>query len=175
MPSLPLGLPPALPPPGGGPRGVVGLKHKLRKEIEKYEQKITAEIKKNKDRTKLYENIRKLKGEEVKKKEVQIYDIQGNKLSELEERTQLRNTWQEIYNADDNCNLADIWNDEKLQEYENIMEQDKQTIQQFKITGTTISEQLHSQKEQMDKQDFLENTIPTIGNTLYILHDWLYT
>ena len=83
-------------------------------EIEKYERKITEEIKFNKNKNKLWENIKKLQGKENQRKDTYVYDERGNKISNEEERKELRDTWEKVYKKEKN-EVEDFWNENKEQ------------------------------------------------------------
>ena len=65
--------------------------------MEEHEVKVTNEIREEKDVKKLWEYIKKLKGKEISRKEVRIYDGNGKELNTEETGELLVNYWTGIY------------------------------------------------------------------------------
>ena len=101
---------------------------KLVKEaVWKHEEKITANIKNDKDNRKLWEHIRFLKGDITKKKEtVEIYNENGEKLESERVEEEMHSFWKEVYQRHEN-NIQEIWNTENKREYETKMAREENT------------------------------------------------
>ena len=95
----------------------------VREAIRKYEIRITKEIKMDKDRKKLWLNIRKLQGKESKSTETYIYDKDKKKMEQKEERLCFEETWKKIYGKHPN-NISEVWNDQERNTYEEIFKKD---------------------------------------------------
>ena len=84
------------------------VKEIVREEVHKHEQKVTDEIKKDKN-GKLWENINYLRGKSKNKKTgVGIYDENGTVIEEDKIRENLTTYWKEIYRKAEN-NIEEIW------------------------------------------------------------------
>ena len=57
-----------------------------------------------------------LRGKENKTENINIYDTQGNKLDENEEKDEIENVWKEIYQRGEN-KMKDVWNEESEKVY----------------------------------------------------------
>ena len=102
---------------------------KIRREIYLHEEKITKEIKQGKDQgKKLWDNIKKLRGQEIKKKDsVQLYK-DGKRLQEEEKEEEMMKFWKGIYQKEAN-NIPNVWNEDKRKKYENsLKEENKITL-----------------------------------------------
>ena len=84
----------------------------IKKEIRKHEEKIVEEIKQDKGGKELWNNIRKISGKEVKKKELKIYDEDGKELEEIEAKEKIERFWKQIYQTHQN-KIEEYWNQEE--------------------------------------------------------------
>lgn len=94
------------------------VQEKIRREMHLHEEKITKEIKQGKDQgRKLWDNIKKLRGQDIKRNDcIEIYK-EGKKLHGNEMEVELVNYWKGIYQKESN-NIPNVWNEEKRREYE---------------------------------------------------------
>ena len=70
----------------------------IREAMRANERKIADQIKRSPNRTKrLWEHIRKLKGEDRTKSKTETYDEAGRKLSKIEVEKEAREVWENIY------------------------------------------------------------------------------
>ena len=101
------------------------VKHIIRNAISNHEKIITEDIKKDQNRnTKLWDNIKKLKGESIERKEIILYNLDGSKMKIEEQPKQLEEYWTGLYRARNN-NIKEVQNNEKRREYELKYEQIK--------------------------------------------------
>ena len=90
----------------------------IKEGISNYEMKLVREIQENKDRRKLWENVNKLTyGKNNKKHENNIYDENGNHISENDLNETIINYWETIYKKHEN-NMSIEWNEENRMRYE---------------------------------------------------------
>ena len=88
----------------------------VKQEIEKYERKLTNLIKKNRnDKTKKWKYIKMLEGKEIKKKDVYIYKENGSKMSEEDEKGEIKSIWNNIYQKHGN-NILNVWNENEYRD-----------------------------------------------------------
>ena len=93
----------------------------VKEAVWKHEEKITANIKKDKENRKLWEHIKCLKGDKAKKKEeTKIYDQTGEELKNERLEEELHTFWTAIYQRHTN-KIQEIWNAGSKREYENKM------------------------------------------------------
>ena len=84
------------------------VKHIIRNAISNHEKKITEDIKKDQNRnTKLWDNIKKLKGESIERKEIILYNLDGSKMKIEEQPKQLEEYWTGLYRARNN-NIKEV-------------------------------------------------------------------
>ena len=89
------------------------VKKLVRESIEKYEIKITNEIKEDENRgRKLWQNIHKLIGRKGKEEvEFKVFNREEKELGELEARREVIKYWEEFLGKEDN-EIKSIWNEE---------------------------------------------------------------
>ena len=102
------------------------VKEEIRNKIREYERSVSEEIKQNKN--KMWENIRKLKGE-TKKRDTEMYSDTGEKLNEEEQRAEIKQYWTEIYCKHDN-HIENSWNDNQKELY-------RETREKMEVIGHT--------------------------------------
>ena len=109
---------------------------KIRNQKEKYEKEITHEIKSNKNNKEAqWKYIMKLRGIGSKIEDIYLYDNEGKKLEEQEEEEELSDTWQNIYNRNDN-NIGKVWEESK----EEYINRNKNTTTLVKFSPIKINE-----------------------------------
>ena len=99
-------------------------KDAVKKAKEKYECKITSEIKSDRDNRKLWEQINTLKGKVKSRSEITIYDEDGEELGKEKIQEETNKFWNSIYRKSSN-NIQDIWNTEKRLEYRDRIQNQK--------------------------------------------------
>lgn len=100
-------------------------------------------IKTDKSRGKMWECIRKLRGEEGATKRKKLYDGNGEEIREENEKQEMMAYWKEIYKGEGN-RIRDAWNEERRATYhrdwlsgiEDDKERDRRVIERG---GTTTS------------------------------------
>jgi len=92
----------------------------IKNEISKFEEKIAREIREDKSKKQVWKCIKKLQGKEIEREELKLFDESGNCLSEMEERTELRKIWKNIFEKH-SCDLGEIWNQDLRESYRNKM------------------------------------------------------
>lgn len=85
--------------------------------ITKYEQKITNEVKEDKNGKKLWDNIKKLRGDSTRVNENHLYDENGNIIEEDEINNKITEFWEKIYQKHVN-NIHKVWNTGERTKYE---------------------------------------------------------
>ena len=105
----------------------VRVQQMIKEAMEIYEYNLTKEIKENKDNKKLWENIRKLKGENEKFKADQIFDKDGKIIKRKDMEETLFEYWEKIYTKHEN-EINDIWNQDSKDEYEKNYDKDARFI-----------------------------------------------
>lgn len=152
----------------------------VREAVENYEKKETAEIMNNPNRSKkLWENIKKLRGDEQKSKaNIEIYNENGNRITEIQ--NELETFWKTVYQKQVN-DTNEIWNNEIKTNYDsqmlatprdkrqNIMEhldmaiynpQTQDTyMRDYIITELEIKDQLRKTKSKKKHQDQMESNL----------------
>ena len=87
--------------------------------VNEHEKRVSEEIRKNKN--KMWENIKKLKGVSTKRESV-MYNDQGQKLSEEEKSAEIKHYWQGIYCKHPN-EIENEWNDQQRLNYKYQVEE----------------------------------------------------
>ena len=96
-------------------------KNKIKVEITKHEEKITKEIKTDKNNRKIWEHINKLRGKSNDaKKEVTLYDEEGQKEKVEDYPKKLKEFWETVYKKEEN-KIPDVWNNSEKEEYERVL------------------------------------------------------
>ena len=83
---------------------------KIRNRMREYEEKQTEEIKSN--RNKLWENIKKLRGQTTRQK-IEIYDTNGEVMEEREKDEEIMGYWSSIYRKHENHMTQEWDNNER--------------------------------------------------------------
>ena len=96
----------------------IKVQNMIRKEIYKHEEKLTREIRENKDGgRKMWEYIKKLKGEQVKEKgTLRLYGEDGVELERDKVEEEVKDFWGKIYRKYDN-NVGEVWSMVEREEY----------------------------------------------------------
>ena len=89
----------------------------VKQSITKYETKITREIKNDKNNTKMWSNINKLRGKNNWNETVCLYDDNGNELNSNELVDIVAEFWRGIYQKHEN-NIHLVWNNVERIDYE---------------------------------------------------------
>ena len=106
--------------------------------IEKHEIKVTNEILDNKNRTKLWNHISKLRRDNGgKSKEMFLYDHEGNVLDENEISQEIELCWGPIYRQSEN-KILEIWDDRSKLSYENEFENNLHNVTGKYISGISL-------------------------------------
>ena len=99
----------------------------VKEAIWNHGKKLTDEIKMDKENRKLWEHIKKLKGEEKKREIVKIYNEEGEELIRRTLTEELEEYWKTIYQKHRN-DLYEIWNQENRTNYEQNMRNQREQM-----------------------------------------------
>ena len=122
----------------------------VRDAIWEHEEKTTQEIKVDKTSKKLWQHIKKLKGEPLEeKREIMIYDENGVKLKDEDIPEKIESFWKQVYQRHDN-KIDEIWNQEQQKKYEINTETEKNR-KMIAVTGEQESQLVRYEiREHMD-------------------------
>ena len=94
----------------------------IQKAIREQEKKVTNEIRNDKSKKKLWTEINKLQGKDVKKKETKLYREDGSIIEEEQQIIQeMEEYWKNIYQKHEN-NSCQVWNEDQKQKYKQYLE-----------------------------------------------------
>ena len=100
----------------------------IKEAIKEHEKKLSEEVRSNKN--KVWENIKRLKGEQIKKDvKVQVHKEDGVQLNEEEKRKNIREFWTGIYRKHDN-KINEEWSNQERYRY-------KETLKMEPMKGLT--------------------------------------
>ena len=95
------------------------VQHLIKEEMYKHEIKVTNEIKENKESSKLWESINKLKGrKQITTETLVLYGHDGQRLAEEEVGDKLVEHWNKIYQKYDN-KIQEVWTQKIREDYTN--------------------------------------------------------
>ena len=96
-------------------------KELIRMAIGKQEEKIAKELREKRNGRYIWDNIRKLRGEEMRRQEqVAIYDKNGEKMEEREMEETIRYHWNGVLKKHPN-RMTEKWTNEKKEQYEEML------------------------------------------------------
>jgi len=121
----------------------------IREEIRKFERKVTLEIKEDKSRKQVWKSIKKLRGEEIKREELRLYNEEGRLLNELEERDDLRKVWSSLYNKHQG-DLGAVWNIDEREIYRNRLDEEDKSKLKARSTRFRLNEYYRMEGEEIE-------------------------